>query len=67
MKTSLACLLLILLSLSSPVFAKDPKKVVLFRIGEVPVELREGDKFAVMLVNDGGEDDPNSKIHSGLG
>ncbi len=61
MKTSLACLLFILLSLSGPVFAKDLKAVVLFRIGAVPVELREGDKFAVMLVNDGGEDDPSPR------
>lgn len=58
MKTSLTCLLLILLSLCGLVFAKGQKAVVLFRIGEVPVELREGDKFAVMLVNDGGEEDP---------
>jgi hypothetical protein len=61
MKTSLASLMLILLSLSGPVFAMDSKPVVLFRIGDVPVELREGDKFAVMLVNDGGEDDPSPR------
>lgn len=61
MKTSLTCLLLILLSLGGFVFAKDQKAVVLFRIGEVPVELRKGDKFAVMLVNDGGEDDPSPR------
>lgn len=32
-----------------------------FRVGEVPVELHEGDKYAVMLVNDGGEDSPSPR------
>ena len=62
MKTSLTCLLLILLSLSATVFAKNQKAVVLFRIGEVPLELREGDKYAVMLVNDGDENAPSPRF-----
>ena len=41
--------------------AKEPKPLILYRIGDVPVEMREGDKYGVMLVNDGGEDDPSPR------
>ena len=41
--------------------AKEPKPLVLYRIGEVPVEMRDGDKFGVMLVNDGWEEDPSPR------
>lgn len=41
--------------------AKEPKPLILYRIGDVPVEMREGDKYGVLLVNDGWEEDPSPR------
>lgn len=41
--------------------AKESKPLVLYRIGDVPVEMRNSDKYGVMLVNEGGEKDPSPR------
>lgn len=41
--------------------AKEPKPLILYRIGDVPVEMCQGDEFGVMLVNDGNEDAPSPR------
>ncbi len=41
--------------------AKEAKPLILYRIGDVPVEMHEGDDYAVMLINDGGEEDPSPR------
>ncbi len=38
--------------------AKEAKPLIIYRMGEVPIEMREGDAFGIMLVNDGSEEDP---------
>jgi len=47
--------------LISSATAKEPKPLIFYRIGDVPVEMREGDKYGVMLVNDGWEEDPSPR------
>ncbi|MFK7850550.1 MAG: hypothetical protein AB8D78_06185 [Akkermansiaceae bacterium] len=41
--------------------AEKPKPLVLYRIGDVPVEMREGDTYGVMLVNEGGKKHPSPR------
>lgn len=44
--------------------AKEPEPLILYRIGDVPVEMLKGDEFGVMLINDGGgeeEEEPSPR------
>lgn len=59
MKTTLVTLATILLT--SWAIAKEPKPLIVYRIGDVPVEMREGDEYGVMLVNDGWEEYPSPR------
>jgi hypothetical protein len=59
MKPILVTLATILLT--SWATAKEPKPLIVYRIGDVPVEMREGDEYGVMLVNDGWEEDPSPR------
>jgi hypothetical protein len=59
MKTTIATLITILLT--SWAIAKEPKPLIVYRIGDVPVEMREGDEYGVMLVNDGGEENSSPR------
>lgn len=46
----------------SSALTKDPGPLVLYWIGTVPVEMRDGDEYGVMLVNDGGgEENPTPR------
>ena len=59
MKTTFSTLVAILLT--SWATAKEPMPLIVYRIGDVPVEMREGDEYGVMLVNDGWEEDPSPR------
>lgn len=52
---------IIVIILLSAALAKEPKPLILYRIGDVPVEMLDGDEYGVMLVNDGGEEDPSPR------
>jgi len=58
---TLLTLLPIVAMLISSANAEAPDPLVLYRIGDVPVKMQNGDKFGVMLVNDGGEEDPSPR------
>lgn len=58
MRTAL-CALFFSLALSIHGSAGEP--IVLYRLGEVPFELREGDRYGIMLVNRGGESAPRAE------
>lgn len=47
--------------LTALAYAKEPKPLILYRIGNVPVEMRAGDAYGVMLINDGWEEDPGPR------
>lgn len=47
--------------LQSDVNAKEAKSLIIYRIGKVPIEMREGDAYGIMLVNDGREEDPGPR------
>ncbi len=49
---------LFLLGVSGSVATEPPEPLVLYRIGQVPIELAGGDPVAVMLINAGGEEEP---------
>jgi hypothetical protein len=59
MKTTLAALATILFT--SWATAKEQKPLIVYRIGDVPVAMREDDEYGVMLVNDGWEEDPSPR------
>lgn len=56
-----ALVILAIIALTSLANAKEPKPLIIYRIGDVPVEMRESDEFGVMLINDGGEDAPSPR------
>jgi hypothetical protein len=48
--------------LATIALAQESKPLVIYKIlGTVPVEMRDGDKFAVMLINEGGETAPSPR------
>ena len=53
--------LVALVALGASARGKELEPLVFYRIGEVPVEMRKGDDYVVMLVNDGWEEDPSPR------
>ncbi|MES2707446.1 MAG: hypothetical protein V4726_12690 [Verrucomicrobiota bacterium] len=58
MKIFLFSIWLILGFLTPALLAEKPDALILYRIGSVPVEMAAGDRYGVMLVNDGSETEP---------
>lgn len=54
-------LILATIALTTLVDANEPKSLVLYHFGEIPVEMRRGDAYGVMLINDGWEEDPSPR------
>lgn len=48
-------------ALNSSARAEELKPLILYQIGDVPVEMRDEDEYGVMLVNDGWEEDPSPR------